>query len=239
MPSLCKELVDSECRSKRSTAGQTSVSAPDSVAGLGVATSSALDRTGYILQMQRQYGNRYVQRMLAFNGTRGPAMKHSAAGDRTIQRSPANPPINQPPEPDKASEKPLPQTRDGQPWAKPEAARQYLQNYEVEIAKKMKERDALSTLVAFAERQRQIGIHIQKRATETMNDIIRNDIWPNWGTLNHTLTFVGTWAGCMEGGCLIAWQRALLACMTRIPVRRHQPRPVASQIHEALPAPPQ
>jgi hypothetical protein len=47
------------------------------------------------------------------------------------------------------------------------------------------------------------SIDAQKVARGQLDEIRRNDIWPNWGTLGHALTVVGTIGTCLEGSCLI------------------------------------
>jgi hypothetical protein len=136
-------------------------------------------------------------------------LAHTTQEASVIRRSPPKDAQTQTPTSDAAPDESAPSPEDVQllrdlGYAKPEfAARYFLSNNESDTIEKIKERDALKSLVVTLKQMRQVTIEIQNAARDQLNEIRKNDIWPNWGTLNHVLTVAGTLASCYEGACLI------------------------------------
>jgi RHS repeat-associated protein len=89
-------------------------------------------------------------------------------------------------------------------WAKPELAEQYLKDYDQQLDAIRDKRNALWPRMFAADQRRAEAINMQTAARERLDEIRRNDIWPNWGSVNNGLTFLGTWAGCLTGSCIIS-----------------------------------
>jgi len=98
---------------------------------------------------------------------------------------------------------PIPTLRPGQTWALPETARLYLPNYEQRLQNMRYEMSVLIPLQYDALRESQTAIAIQDRARTELDDISKNDIWPNWGTLNHVLTAGGVLVSCLDSACVV------------------------------------
>ena len=88
-------------------------------------------------------------------------------------------------------------------YAKPELAKQHLADYGEQMAAKLEQRDALRTYAAQLERAKKVAVEMQARAREQLDEIRRDDIWPNSGTLNNALTVAGVLFSCYTGTCLI------------------------------------
>ncbi len=88
-------------------------------------------------------------------------------------------------------------------YAKPELAKQHLADYPEQMAAKLEQRDALRARVAQLQQTTKAAVEMQARAREQLDEIRRNDIWPNMGTLNNALTVAGVLVSCYTGSCLI------------------------------------
>jgi hypothetical protein len=135
-------------------------------------------------------------------------LAHTTQETGVIRRSPPKDAQTPTPTPDAAPVETAPSPEDVQLYrdlgfAKPEFAARYLANNDWDTATKIGERDALKSLVVTLTQMRQVTIEIQNAARDHLNEIRKNDIWPNWGTLNHVLTVAGTLASCYEGACVI------------------------------------
>jgi hypothetical protein len=97
----------------------------------------------------------------------------------------------------------LPKLPAGYHWAKPEFARKYLKNYDERVRKLVDQFNAFAPLQGQLNTLRAQAIDMQKVAKGELDRIRRNDIWPNWETLGHALTAIGTISTCLEGSCLV------------------------------------
>jgi hypothetical protein len=105
--------------------------------------------------------------------------------------------------PKAASEEDLPKPPPGYQWKKPEIARRFLKNYDADLRNLADQFNALSPLQSSLNSLKVMAIDEQRVARGELDRIRRNDIWPNWGTLNHALTVIGTVATCLEGSCIV------------------------------------
>jgi hypothetical protein len=104
-----------------------------------------------------------------------------------------------PPDPDAD----LPTLPLGEQWAHIDVARQYLHNYAVHDQTLKDQHNALTIAAVADENLRLQAIKQQEVARGELDRIRRSDIWPNWGTLAHALTVIGTVSTCLEGSCLV------------------------------------
>ena len=167
--------------------------------------SGPRDGANSIPHLQRTIGNRAVQLLVEAHAVYREG--ESTVFPQTVASSPGIAiqgwwfwgPSKPAPSPDDD----LPKPPAGYQWKKPEVARRFLKNYDADIRNLADQFNALSPLQSSLNSLKTMAVDEQRVARGELDRIRRNDIWPNWGTLNHALTVIGTVATCLEGSCLI------------------------------------
>jgi hypothetical protein len=133
----------------------------------------------------------------------------ASVGNRgvVVQRAPAStPPKTDPPktapktDPAKAS----PPADEYAGWAHPEFGRHYdLAHNNINQYERRHQFDALLDIQTTMIDLYNLAVDRENVGLGQLDRIRRDDIWPNWGTLNHALTVAGTLASCFEGACIV------------------------------------
>ncbi len=89
-------------------------------------------------------------------------------------------------------------------WKHPDFGRRYdLKNHNIHHYNRQHELAALGAIEIATIDLINLAIDREKVGLGQLDRIRREDIWPNWGTLNKALTAVGVYVSCLEGACLV------------------------------------